>query len=584
MLKFFLGMVVGAILVVVIGVLIIAGIASMRSRPPAVASDSTLILRLDGDLPERAPVELPFEGFGQHTPLTVADTWAILRRAAVDKRIRAIVLEPQNLAVGWAKMQELHAELDNFRKSGKPVYAYLKTPSARDYYVATAASKVYLGPQDLLNLKGVRFELMYFKKTLDKLGITVDVEHDGKYKDFGDMFTRSDMSPETREVMTSIVDRVYGDLVKTIGVSRKKSAAEVEDAINNGPLLSSDVAARGLVDSLCYEDEMFGKLRREINTEVRKVDAHDYLQNGDFDAGLKTKDKIGFVVAEGDIIRGEPGSSNETEIQSESFTKLLDKVSNRSDLKGVIVRIDSPGGEVYATDAIWKSMNDLARKKPVVISMSDAAASGGYYMAMNGTPIVAYPETLTGSIGVVYGKPDLHGLYDKLGISKDSIQRGHFAGIDSDYKPLTPEEKEKLKQGIDATYQTFLRRVSDSRKRPVDQIALVAEGRVWLGDQAKENGLVDELGGIDRAIELVKQRARIAPYDTVSLVTFPPRKTLFDLLFNNQSPDASIEARIRMALGIPQAVTLPPVFAAPQVRAFLHGGYLSVCPWVLSIN
>ncbi|WP_180538272.1 signal peptide peptidase SppA [Nevskia soli] len=584
MLKFFLGMVVGAILVVVIGVLIIAGIASMRSRPPAVASDSTLILRLDGDLPERAPVELPFEGFGQHTPLTVADTWAILRRAAVDKRIRAIVLEPQNLAVGWAKMQELHAELDNFRKSGKPVYAYLKTPSARDYYVATAASKVYLGPQDLLNLKGVRFELMYFKKTLDKLGITVDVEHDGKYKDFGDMFTRSDMSPETREVMTSIVDRVYGDLVKTIGVSRKKSAAEVEDAINNGPLLSSDVAARGLVDSLCYEDEMFGKLRREINTEVRKVDAHDYLQNGDFDAGLKTKDKIGFVVAEGDIIRGEPGSSNETEIQSESFTKLLDKVSNRSDLKGVIVRIDSPGGEVYATDAIWKSMNDLARKKPVVISMSDAAASGGYYIAMNGTPIVAYPETLTGSIGVVYGKPDLHGLYDKLGISKDSIQRGHFAGIDSDYKPLTPEEKEKLKQGIDATYQTFLRRVSDSRKRPVDQIALVAEGRVWLGDQAKENGLVDELGGIDRAIELVKQRARIAPYDTVSLVTFPPRKTLFDLLFNNQSPDASIEARIRMALGIPQAVTLPPVFAAPQVRAFLHGGYLSVCPWVLSIN
>ncbi len=367
-------------------------------------------------------------------------------------------------------------------------------------------------------------------------------------------------------------------LVKTIGVSRKKSAAEVEDAINNGPLLSSDVAARGLVDSLCYEDEMYGKLRREINTDVRKVDAHDYLQNGDSDAGLKTKDKIGFVVAEGDIIRGEAGSSNETEIQSESFTKLLDKVSNRSDLKGVIVRIDSPGGEVYATDAIWKSMNDLAHKKPVVISMSDAAASGGYYMAMNGTPIVAYPETLTGSIGVVFGKPDLHGLYDKVGVSKDSVQRGRFASIDSDYKPLTPEEKEKLKQGIDATYQTFLRRVSDSRKRPVDQIALVAEGRVWLGDQAKENGLVDELGGIDRAIELVKQRARIAPYDTVSLVTFPPRKTLFELLFNNQSPDASVESRIRMALGIPQAVTLPPVFAAPQVRAFLHGGLLKRVP------
>ena len=584
MLKFFLGIIVGAILVVVVGILIIAGVASLRSRPTPIAADSTLLLHLDGDLPERAGIELPFDGFGQRTPLTIKDTWTMLRRAAADKRIRAVVIEPQNLAIGWAKMQELHAELDNFRKSGKPLYAYLKTPSARDYYVATAASKIYLGPQDLLNLKGVRFELMYFKKTLDKLGVTVDVEHDGKYKDYGDMFTRSDMSPETREVMTSIIDRVYGDLVKTIGVSRRKSAAEVEDAINNGPLLSTDAYARGLVDSLCYEDQMFGKLRHDIDMEVRKVDVHDYLSSGDLDAGLNAKDKIGFVVAEGDIIRGELGSNDSTEIQSESFTKLLDKVANRSDLKGVIVRVDSPGGEVYATDAIWKSMNDLARKKPVVISMSDAAASGGYYMAMNGTPIVAYPETLTGSIGVVYGKPDLHGLYEKVGVSKDSVQRGRFAGIDSDYAPLTPEEKEKLKQGIDATYQTFLQRVSDSRKRPVDQIGLVAQGRVWLGDQAKENGLVDELGGIDRAIELVKQRAKLPVSDVVTLVTFPPRKTLFDILLNSQSPDSSLESRIRMALGIPGVVSLPPVLAPPQVRAFLHGGYLSVCPWALTIN
>lgn len=586
MLKFFLGVVVGAILVVVVGILIIAGIASMRSRPPAIASNSTLILRLNGDLPERAPLEIPFAGFGERTPLTIEETWAMLRRAAVDKRIRAVVIEPQNLSIGWAKMQELHAELDKFKKSGKPLYAYLKTPSARDYYVATAASRVYLGPEDLLNLKGVRFELMYFKKTLDKLGVTVDVEHDGKYKDYGDMFTRSDMSPETREVMTSIIDRVYGDLVKTIGVSRKKSAAEVEDAINNGPLLSSDVAARGLVDALCYEEEMYGRLRKDINTEVRKVDAHDYAQSGDSDAGLDTKDKIGFVVAEGDIIRGDPASSSDssTEIQSESFTKLLDKVSNRSDLKGVIVRIDSPGGEVYATDAIWKSMNDLARKKPVVISMSDAAASGGYYMAMNGTPIVAYPETLTGSIGVVFGKPDLHGLYDKIGVSKDGIQRGRFAGIDSDYAPLTPEEKQKLKQGIDATYQTFLKRVSTSRKRPVDQIAMQAEGRVWLGDQAKENGLIDELGGIDRAIELVKQRAKLPASDSVSLISFPARKSIFDVLFSSQSPDSSLSSRLQMALGIPQAVGIPPILAQPQIRAFLHGGYLSVCPWALTIN
>lgn len=583
MLKFFLGIVVGVILVVLVGIIALVAMASFRNKPPTIAADSTLILRLNGELPERSPVEIPIGAFGQHAPITMEEVWGALRKAAADKRIKAVVVEPQGLEIGWARMQELHADLEQFRKSGKPLYAYLKTPGAREYYVATAASKIYMGPEDMLNLKGVRFELMYFKHTLDKLGVTVDVEHAGKYKDFGDMFTRADMSPETREVLTSVIDRVYGDLVKTIGVSRRKTSADVTEAIDNGPLLSQDVASRGLVDGLCYEDQMFGKLKQEIKGDVHKVGEHDYARGSNADAGVVTKERVGFVVAEGDIVRGDPESSDNADgIESESFTKLLAKVGGASDLKGVIVRIDSPGGEVFASDAIWRAMNELARKKPVVISMSDAAASGGYYIAMNGAPIVAYPETLTGSIGVVFGKPNLHGLYDKLGIDKAVLSRGRFAEIDSDYKPLDDAEKAKLRDGIDANYQAFLKKVADSRKRPVDQIEPVAQGRVWLGEQARENGLVDELGGIDKAIELVKKKASIPSADLVELVPYPARRSLFDLLFSSQG-EMSLEDDLitGMRLRTPAAAAL---LKKSRVRAWLRGGYLSVCPWSLSVE
>jgi protease-4 len=305
--------------------------------------------------------------------------------------------------------------------------------------------------------------------------------------------------------------------------------------------------------------------------------------------GLTGNPQIAFVVAQGDILRGDPESSSVAgeAIESESFTRLLKKVG-ASSAKGVIVRIDSPGGEVFASDSLWKAMNELRKKKPTVISMSDTAASGGYYMAMNGTPIVAYPGTLTGSIGVVFGKPNLHGLYDKLGIDKDSIGRGRFSGIDSDYHPLNDAEKAKLREGIDANYQVFVQKVADSRRKPFDQIEPVAQGRVWLGDQAKENGLVDELGGIDRAIELVKQRASIGFNEKVTLVTYPARRSLWEVLLGSSAPDSlsdsAIEGRIAEAMGRRSAGTLPALLRLPALQAWLRGGFLSISPWSLSIQ
>ncbi|MES1257251.1 MAG: signal peptide peptidase SppA [Acidobacteriota bacterium] len=576
--KFLLGLLTGAILIVLITVIGFFAIASLRSRPPSVADGSTLILRLSGDVPEKPAVEVPIPLLQTRTALTVENVWRILRRAANDPRIRAVVFEPEGASVGWAKMQEIRSDLEAFRKSGKPLYAYLKTPSTRDYYMASACSKIYMAPVDILNLKGLGLELMYFKGTLDKLGVQVDVEHAGKYKDFGDMFTKTSMSPETKEVLNSIADNIYADLIGAVGKGRGKDAATVRAIIDEGPFLSTQAKAKGLVDELRYEDEMFGELKTALKqTELKKVAERDYLNVPD--SSVTSQDRVAFVVGEGSITRGDADSSGDNGLESAPFVKMLNKVSNDSSIKAVIVRIDSPGGEVTASDEMWRAMNALKKKKPVVISMSDAAASGGYYMAMTGDTIVAYPGTETGSIGVVFGKPNLHGLYDKAGITKDYVSRGKFALIESDYQPLTEAGRQKLREGIDADYQDFVAKVAAARGKKVAEIEPVAQGRVWLGDQAKEHGLVDELGGIDRALELVKKKAGIPASSNVRIVLYPGRRSLFDVLFR---PSAEAEADAMLS-----RVGLEPLRTAlrdDRLRVWLRGGMLRMMPFSLEFR
>jgi protease-4 len=579
--KFLLGVITGAILIVLILVIGFFAIASLKSKPPSIADNSTLILHLDGDVPEKPPVELPIPFLEQRVPMTVQGVWSLLRHAAADPRIRAVVFEPQDLSIGWARMQEIRADIEQFRKSGKPIYAYLKTPGAREYYIATACSKVFMAPVDLLNLKGIAFELMYFKNTLDKLGVHVDVEHAGKYKDYGDMFTKTSMSAETREVMNSIIDDVYGDLVNTIAKGRRKDPAQVRAILDNGPFLSTQAKQNGLVDDLRYEDEAFGQLRAELRqNEIKKVPEKEYANVPDSSAG-SSSDRIAFVVAEGTIVRGDPDSSNEGDgLESEHFDKMLNRVANDSSIKAVIVRINSPGGEVTASDDMWRAMNELKRRKPVVISMSDDAASGGYYMAMAGAPIIAYPGTFTGSIGVVFGKPNLHGLYDKLGISKDAVSRGRFALIDSDYESLSDAGREKLREGIDSDYEQFVGRVAASRHRPVTAIQAVAQGRVWMGDQAKNNGLVDTLGGLDRAIEMAKQSAGIPVTRRAQLVLYPPKRSIWDILMRSSSADSEADAMLSRAGLEPLRVA----WKDDRLRVWMKGGMLRMMPFAISFK
>ncbi|MBI2679652.1 MAG: signal peptide peptidase SppA [Candidatus Solibacter usitatus] len=449
----------------------------------------------------------------------------------------------------------------------------MKTPGTREYYLATAATNVYMAPEDELNMKGMRFELTYFRNTLDKLGVQVEIEHAGKYKDFGDMFTRSSMSPETREVLNSVMDGIFGHLVDTIAAGRKKTPEQIRATIDEGPFMSTQALAAGLVDGLKYEDEFYAELKDKLHSgELKKVATREYLRVPPKSVGLGGTQRIALVTGEGGITRdGGAGFSADDGFTSEDFDKLLRRVRDDNNIKGVIVRVDSPGGEVFASDAILREMTLLGKKKPLVISMSDTAASGGYYVAITGDPIVAYPGTITGSIGVVFGKANLKGLYDKVGLTKDFLSRGRFALIDSDYQPLSPAGREKLREGIDANYKSFVSKVAQARRRKFEEIEPLAQGRVWLGTQAKERGLVDELGGLDRAIELVKEKAKIPRTEKVTLVTYPPRRSIFDVLFGRQA-EGLAESQMAKFL------------KSWQARLWMRGGLMRIMPFSLDIH
>ncbi len=583
--KFLIGLLSGAILAILVLVVVALVAVRIQTAPPSIESGSTLVLTLQGEIPERQPVEFPFAFLGGQSRPTVLNVWNMLRMAAADRRINAVVLAPRSVETGWAKLEEIRSALVEFRKSGKPLWAYLRSPGAREYYLATAAERIYLGPQDPVMLKGMRAELMFFRGTLDKLGIDVQIAAAGDYKDFGDTFTRTSMSPSTREVTNSILDELYGNLLARIAEGRGKSPEEVRAIIDKGPFLAKEALDAGLVDALRFEDQLYGELQDRLKAgEIKKLSMRRYMQVPPRAAGIRSGRRIAFLVGQGAIMRGSPGDTGleEAGITAHGFIRLLRRVAEDDDIRGVVVRIDSPGGEVGASDEIWREMNLLSRKKPLVISMSDSAASGGYYIAMTGDPIVAYPGTYTGSIGVVFGKPTLRGFYNKLGITKDMLTRGRFADIDSDYTPLGPEELAKLQEGVEAGYRDFVAKVAEARRRPVEEIGPLAQGRVWLGSQAHARGLVDELGGIGRAVELVKQKAGIDPDEPVTLEPYPPRRNLLDVLRRRgaeEAVEADLEARLEARLG-----PLARALKKARERLGLEGGLLRIMPYAIDVR
>jgi protease-4 len=572
--KFLLGAFVGLLFAFVcIVVLVAVALKIGASKAPAIANNSALVLNVEGDLPEvpQVDVDIPFVP-SQSTP-TVRDIWLALRSAANDSRVKAIVLKPRGLSVGWGKLSELRSELAQFKRSGKPIYAYLQTPGMHEYYLASVADRIYLSPDDYIELKGFRVEATYLKGTVDKLGIHFDIDHMGRYKDAGDVFTRTNMSSETREVFNDILDQIYGSFCNVVAEGRRKSLDDVRLLIDQGPSLAPTAKQAGLIDEIGYESQLFRDLTDKLKlSSLPKTPYRNYVR-----ATESSGERIAFLAGEGEIMRGsvdQPFGQTQM-IASETFSKTVAQVRRDKSIKGVILRVDSPGGDAVASDEILHELKLLASEKPLVISMSDLAASGGYFISMTGDPVVAYPDTITGSIGVVYGKPNLHGLYDKIGVTKDLLTRGPYAAIDSDYTSLSDLEKQKLHEGIAATYKSFVTKVAAARKKTYDQIDPIAQGRVWMGAQASKNGLVDRLGGIDTAVQMIRERAKLPADASIDLVSYPPRRSLVEMLLSG-NPDALTEAAV--------AKSLQKLLGDMPSPALMHGGVLAIMPYRISIR
>jgi len=507
-------------------------------REPAVASNTTLVLQVGGDLAEVAPGDVVGYLRGVRTP-TVRSVVDNLRKARADSRIRAVLLKPAGFSSPfWGKVQEIRDAVLEFRKSGKPVYAYLEYGGDRDYYLATAAEKIFLMPSAPLDLTGVATYELFLRGTLDKIGAYPDLHHIGDYKTAINTLTQKGFTPAHKEMDESLNRDLYDQIVRGIADGRKKNDAEIRQRFDEGPFLPEDALHAGLIDDVAYEDQVNDKL--QAGERRRRVDGDEYARVSLTSVGLNRGPRVAVIYATGTITSGKSGFDpiNGAVVGSDTLIEHIRQARRDSGVRAIVLRVDSPGGSAAASDAIWRELviakNERA-DRPLVVSMSDLAASGGYYIAMPAQAIVAQPSTLTGSIGIFGGKVVTGGVYQKLGARIESTSVGRNAELDSPVRPYNPSELKKLNEQLQAFYDQFVEKVAESRHTTPEKIDAIAQGRVWTGRQAKENQLVDELGGLDRAIAIAKQRAKIPAETEVELVVYPARRSFYELLADQLS-------------------------------------------------
>lgn len=514
----------------------IAGFAMlylMLARVPSVPAGATLVLKVGGSVSEVAPADVfgYLRGVRATTVRSIVDN---LRKAAFDARIRAVLLKPTGFdSPYWGKVQEIRDAVVEFKKSGKPIYAYLEYGGDREYYLATAADKVFLMPSTTLDLTGVATYELFLRGTLDKIGAYPDLHHIGSYKTAPNTLTEKGYTAAHKEMDESLNRDLFAQIVRGIADRRRKSDADVRRLIDQGPFLPEEALRAGLVDDLQYEDQVNAKLG--AGDERRRIDGDDYVRVGAGSLGLGKGPRLAVIYASGTIAGGRTRYDpiNGVIVGSETIVEYIRQARRDASIRGIVLRIDSPGGSATASDAIWRELM-IARNerpdRPLVASMSDLAASGGYYIAMPARPIVAQPSTLTGSIGIFGGKIVTGGVYEKLGARIDSTSTGRNAEIESPARRYNEAELKKLDEQLQAFYDQFVEKVAESRRSTPERIDRLAQGRVWTGRQAKDNGLVDALGGLDRAIALAKERAKIPAESDVELVVFPPRRSFYEIL------------------------------------------------------
>jgi len=546
------GILIALLIVGVIALIVAAG--SMGT--PTVADNSVLILNVSGDLPDYVAEEPLAKAFGVKQQQSFTSLLTQLRKAKVDNRIGAVMLDINFPAIGWGKADEFRDAVKEFKTSGKPVYAYMEIGTNREYYLATAADKIFLPPSGDIYINGFAAEAMFYKGSLDKLGIEADVIQIGpKYKNAPDRYTRKEMGEGQKEVINAVLDEYFGRFTAAIAESRKKDINDVKGFINGAPYNAIQAKELGLIDEAFYREQVDADLKAKLgykdSDKLRTIRGGEYREIPSDTLGLNKGEKVAVIYATGAINVGRSNNSplGGDMVGSDTIVSAVNDAAKDSSIKAIVLRVDSPGGSALASDLMWYALENAKAKKPVVVSMSDVAASGGYYIACNANKIVAEPSTVTGSIGVFMGKPVVKGLYDWLGITNEYVLRGDNAGIFRETEKWTPSERAKMEEQTKKIYfDNFIPKVAKGRNKTVEEVDTLGQGRVWTGTQAKANGLIDEFGGLEKAIDIAKELAGLAADKDVRRVVLPEPKPFLETVFGNEDASLTKEQQAQAAL------------------------------------
>ena len=519
-----LGVVISFFLIILVSVLIIVGFVSSieTDKTVPVSKNSVLFMNLDQAIVERSPddtfANFPLVGGNGEKSIGFNDLIKALESAKTDDDIKCIYINVSSPNAGYATMTEVRNALLDFRKSGKKIIAYSEVYTQGAYYLASAADKVYLNPEGALEFKGLSSKVMFFKGALDKLGIEAQIIRVGNYKSAVEPFFTDRMSDKNREQVTAYLGGLYQTFLQGVSGTRKVSVAELHAIADDYKIQKpQDAVDMKLVDGLRYKDQVLEELKalsgKKSKNNLSSITINDYAKNVANDKGETSKDKIAVIYANGDIMGGE---GSDTQIGSERISRTIRKARLDSTIKGIVLRVNSPGGSALASDVIWREIVLTKKVKPVIASFGDVAASGGYYIGCAADSIFVQPNTITGSIGVFGVIPNLQKLYnEKLGLTFDGVKTGKYADIMSTDRPLTAGERLIIQTDVNRVYDGFITRVADGRKKSKAYIDSIAGGRVWVGTDAIRIGLADRTGSFNDAIVAAAKKGKVKNYKVV---------------------------------------------------------------------
>lgn len=556
-LKYVLATIVGLILFSIVGFLLLIGVGAAMSASDSnvtVASNSVLKIDLDKPIEERSQNN-PFSGFGpiQSTgdAIGLIELRQALKSAKEDDNIQGIYLQAESPVAGWASLEEIRNALIDFKQSKKFIYTYAETMTEKGYYLASVADKIYLDPAGELEWNGLEAEISFYKGTLDKLGLKPEVFRVGEFKSAVEPFIRPDMSEPNRRQITSFLTSVNDHMLVRVAQSRNLRVDSLKRYADNLTIQTAQDALRTkLITHVGYQDELEAVIRKELGLDEKKkisyvsLSKYEEAEKSDAASEGSGSSRIAVIVASGDIHSGKSGDNS---IGSETIVEELRKARLDDKVKAIVLRVNSGGGSALASDAMYHEVELAKKAKPVIGSMSDYAASGGYYMLMGCNKIVAEPNTITGSIGVFSVLFNTEAFFkDKLGITYDRVKTNANADFPTGTHEMTPFQKQTLQRSTERIYAQFTGKAAAGRKLPVDSIRAIAGGRVWTGVQGKAIGLVDQLGGLDDAIKLAAQSAKLKDGD-YRLKYQPRKKEFFEQIISSFSDDE--EAKVTAQLG-----------------------------------